>query len=98
MITINATVFVKENSIEEYKELSEKLIRGTQAEVGNLRYDMYQSVKRPGEFMFVEQYMDQNALDTHHSAEHFTQFLASVEKLLSKDMDVKVFRELPKAE
>lgn len=98
MITINATVFVKKDSISAYKEIVEKLISETQNESGNLRYDMYQSVARPGEFIFIEQYINQNALDAHHSAGHFTSFLKNVDPLLSKDMDVNVFREIPKAE
>lgn len=96
MITINATVFVKDTAIQEYLTLARTLINGTRTEAGNLRYDMYQSVEQPGTFMFVEQYVDQAGLDAHHVAAHFTTFLMNVESLLSGEMDVKVFRELPK--
>ena len=98
MITINATVYVKKGAIEEYKALTDVLIEGTQNESGNLRYDMYQSTERPTEFVFIEQYNDQIALDTHHNADHFTSFLKKVAPFLSKDMVVSVFREAPKSE
>lgn len=98
MITINATVYVKNSEIEKYKSLTEGLISGTHNEVGNLRYDMYQSIERPNEFVFIEQYQNQDALDSHHAAKHFTSFLTKVDPLLDRDMDVKVFRENPKSE
>ncbi|GEK28607.1 putative quinol monooxygenase [Furfurilactobacillus siliginis] len=96
MITINATVFVKESAVQEYLKLAKQLIDGTRTEGGNLRYDMYQSVEQAGTFMFVEQYVDQAGLDAHHEAVHFTTFLKDVDPLLNGEMDVKVFRELPK--
>ncbi|GKT04036.1 putative quinol monooxygenase [Furfurilactobacillus entadae] len=98
MITINATVYVKPTDVDAYLMFTDALIAGTQSEPGNLRYDMYQSVEHAGEFVFIEQYADQVALDAHHAATHFTDFLAQVTPLLSHDMDVKVFRELPTAE
>lgn len=98
MITINATVYVKPEEVQQYLKLSEALIRGTQNEQGNLRYDMYESLEAKGEFVFVEQYVDQDALDAHHAATHFASFLDAVTPLLSKDMEVAVFRELPAAE
>ena len=98
MITINATVYVKENQLKAYDELAQTLIRGTRNERGNLRYDMYQSMERPGEFIFIEQYANQAALDAHHEADHFTTFLKMVEPLLAKEMDVAVFRALPEKE
>lgn len=98
MITINATVYVNENDLDTYKILTDKLISGTHNEEGNLRYDMYESTERPTEFVFVEQYIDQDALDAHHAAKHFTIFLDDVAPLLSKDMDVNIFLETPKSE
>lgn len=98
MITINATVYVNKDAIKEYKALTNVLIPGTQNELGNLRYDMYQSIEQPTEFVFIEQYADQAALDAHHNADHFTSFLKNVAPFLSKDMDVSVFHEVPKSE
>ncbi|HAT55591.1 MAG TPA: hypothetical protein DCW31_10235 [Lactobacillus sp.] len=98
MITINATVYVKDDKISNYGELAQTLIAGTHNEPGNLRYDMYQSTERPGEFVFIEQYANQAALDAHHVATHFTSFLKRVEPLMAKEMTVVVFREMPTTE
>ncbi|HEY8258773.1 MAG TPA: antibiotic biosynthesis monooxygenase [Gemmatimonadales bacterium] len=42
----------------------------TRAEVGNVRYDLYESVDRPDAFLRIEEWRDAEALETHKKTPH----------------------------
>jgi quinol monooxygenase YgiN/quercetin dioxygenase-like cupin family protein len=53
---------------DEVKRELLSLTPGTRAEPGNLGYDLYQSVDRPGEFMRFEVWRDPEALELHKAS------------------------------
>lgn len=64
---LTAVTFIrgKSGSEDEVKRELLSLTAPTRAEPGNLRYDLYQSVDRPGQFMRLEVWRSAEALELH---------------------------------
>lgn len=83
--TINARIFVKPQHIEDFKKHTTALIESTRKEKGCLFYNLYQSLENPSEFLFHEQYQDQQAVDLHMSSTYLGDFLTITGPLHEKD-------------
>jgi quinol monooxygenase YgiN len=67
-INLIAYLTVKEGSEAVFAEKVDALIKAVRAEeAGCLRYEMYKQKENPLEYMVVEQYVNQSALDLHNA-------------------------------
>lgn len=89
--TIVARLEVLKGKEHEFLAGAEKLIRGTRAEEGNISYTLYQCPEKPVEFIFYEEYKDQQAMDIHASSAHFKAFGQAIEGLLAKELIIETF-------
>lgn len=89
---IIARLQVIEGKESELLSLTLPLIEGTRAEEGNLTYTMYQNPHNASEFIFYEEYKDDNAINVHGNSAYFQAFAQGVKPLLVKDMDIQVFQ------
>lgn len=80
----------RKTSAEEFKYYTEGLIEKSRAEEGNISYDLYQNAFDKSDFLFIEIYRDQEAVNSHFSSEHLTSFLAKVKPLLQKEPEVLI--------
>ena len=66
----------------------------TRAEPGNLRYDLYRSALKPNEFMRLEVWRDESALEAHKATPHLR---ASFEKRKQQGWatDITLWRRVP---
>jgi quinol monooxygenase YgiN len=67
---LTAVTFIrgKPGAEDQVKQELLRLTPETRAESGNLRYDLYQSVDRPGEFMRLEVWRNPEALELHKAS------------------------------
>jgi quinol monooxygenase YgiN len=70
VVTLTATVKAKPGQEAAVKEALVGLVEPTRQEAGCLHYILHQSKSDPTEFMFYEQWSDQQALDAHGKSEH----------------------------
>ncbi len=77
-------VFVKPESIADFKELIKANHEDSIAEPGCLRFDVVQSVEDPGEFLLWEVYVDEEAAAFHKSTPHYLAFREGIVELASK--------------
>lgn len=68
-ITVNLSYTGKNgNALKFVREMEESgLADEIRQEPGNERYDYYQSLKDPETVLLIDQWKDQQALDTHHA-------------------------------
>jgi len=87
---IIARFFIKDGSIENFKEQAAGLVKNTRKEKGCLFYSLFQDVSNPGEFLFYEEYADQDAVNTHSNSAYLNVFRASIGDMQYKDKIVDI--------
>ncbi len=91
MILVIANVTVQDGKQETFIDSAKKLVVETLKEAGNISYELKHDVNDKCLFTFVEHWQSTDALDLHMASNHFKTFGASIETLLAKDLDVKVY-------
>lgn len=74
MKTINATFFIKEDNRQDFLQAIQPLIESSRQEKGNRSYQLYQAVDKPNQFIMIEQWENQEAIDSHNQTPAFTHF------------------------
>jgi len=80
-----ARIFIKNESIEEFKKQAVAVIQNTRNEKGCIFYSLFQDVSSPEKFLFYEEYANQDALDIHFKSEHLKTFITSISTMCSKE-------------
>ncbi|MEI6437279.1 MAG: putative quinol monooxygenase [Candidatus Omnitrophota bacterium] len=89
-----ARLFVKKEFIESFKELAATIIEHTRKETGCLLYSLFQDASSPGEFLFYEEYVNQEALDIHRNSEYLKHFRAKTGICCRKTRSSRFFNYL----
>jgi len=74
MICVAVTYVVKPGLEDQAVALLEQLAKASRTEPGCQMYVVHRSPDDPRRFFLYEQYDDQNALDAHRAAPHFSEF------------------------
>jgi quinol monooxygenase YgiN len=73
MIRLNAVFTLKGNvNPKDVLEITNELAAKSCQDEGNISYDLYQSSTDPKVMLFVETWKNQEVLDKHSAASHFT--------------------------
>lgn len=78
-LTIVANIIAKADSIELVKAELLKLIDATRAEEGCINYDLHQDNKNPAHFVFYENWLTEELLQTHLASQHIAQYKSATE-------------------
>jgi len=89
MIQVVAKATVKEEMKESYLEKAFELIESTRNEEGCLSYELFQDIKDPGIFTFIEKWEDMDHLERHFNTEHFRRIVPLLKDMrLSSDLNI----------
>lgn len=91
MIKIIAKTTVPTGNQESFIKLVQPLVAASQAEAGNIFYNLHRSQARPEEFVFLEAWKDQNVIDLHNASAHFTTVLPQLASLCSTEMTIDLY-------
>ena len=78
-LTIVATVTVKPEYREDVLKAIKTVVDATRKESGNIFYDVFEDIKNPLKFVFIEIWKSQEAIDSHNNSPHFNDFVKAVE-------------------
>ena len=78
-LTIVATVTVKPEYKEDVLKAIQTVVDATRKESGNIFYDVFEDVKNPLKFVFIETWKSQAAIDSHNQSTHFKDFVKAVD-------------------
>ena len=95
MITIIAKFDVLSGRIEEFKKCAVNIVRDTRKEKGNLSYKVYQDRQNPAKFTFIEEWLNDAAIEQHNSAKHFIKFLDDIKPLTNGNVQIEQIIRVP---
>jgi quinol monooxygenase YgiN len=71
---IAAHLTLKPEKIDPFIHFTKELIEKSRAEEGNISYTLYQNPSAPTQFIFFEEWANQEAIDFHFATVHFQEF------------------------
>jgi quinol monooxygenase YgiN len=95
MITIIANFSVLPASVEEFKKCAVNVVRDTRKEKGNLAYKIYQDRKDSSKFTFIEEWLNDAAIESHNNSKHFLKFLEDIKPLTEGDVSINQLTKVP---
>ncbi len=87
---IVAQFFIKPEYLDTFKASIADVVKNTREEEGNIFYNAYQSIEKPTDFIFYEEFKDQQGFDFHLNTEHYKRFASIFNELQSKEPIVKI--------
>lgn len=93
MITIIANFDV--TNTDEFKKLATEVMRETRKEKGNLSYKVYQDRHNSARFTFIEEWLNDAAIEQHNNAKHFTRFIDAVKPVTNGDPEITQLNKIP---
>lgn len=90
MKIINAVFFIKADKREDFLADIAPLIESSRAEAGNHGYQLYEAVDLPNQFVMVEEWEDQAAIDQHNTNPHFLRLMDHLKDYSTADPVIKV--------
>lgn len=93
-ITIVAKARLKPGAKERYIELAKKMVPASQAESGNVCYNLYEDVADPNVLSFIETWQDQSAIDLHDNSPHFAANVPQFAELFEGEMEITKYFKL----
>ncbi len=91
------TIIAKFNAvnIEEFKKCAVNVVRDTRKEKGNLSYKIYQDRTDPSKFTFIEEWLNDTAIQQHNNAKHFIKFLDDIKPLTDGKVQIEQLIKVP---
>lgn len=85
MLKVIAEDFIHPEALPIVLPLYRELVKATKLEPLCIAYDLYIDEKDPGHFIFIEEWPDRSALDTHCASEHFRRLVPMINQYQRKD-------------
>ncbi|MCZ8520483.1 MULTISPECIES: putative quinol monooxygenase [Paenibacillus] len=95
MIIIHAHMEVQPAKEEAFLQQIQSLLAASQAEEGNLSYELLKHTGREHAYTMVEVWRDGEAVAQHNGSAHFQSFIAEAKGFLSAPLAVKAFQGSP---
>jgi quinol monooxygenase YgiN len=89
-ISVVATFNPKENQKKEVEQILRDMVGPTRKEPGCLRYELYGTAGTERQFVLIEAYADQVALEAHRATEHYKSYRSRVADALKEPIKVAV--------
>jgi quinol monooxygenase YgiN len=89
MIVVVGRVVTDMARREDMKRIGQTVARASRAEEGCLSYRVYEDTEIENEFVFVEEWESQEALERHFSTPHIAEFMRAIPATVAAPPDVK---------
>ena len=92
--TIIGTVTAKPDKREELRKILNSFVAPTRTEPGCINYDFHCDANDPNIFVFYENFVDQQALDTHLAMPYLKPLIDRTDELLAKPVEIRYLNML----
>jgi quinol monooxygenase YgiN len=89
MIVVVGRVRTDESKREQLIRVSQAVAAASREEPGCIAYRVYEDTETPNEFVFVEEWADDAALQQHFATDHIAEFMKAIPEALIGPPDVK---------
>jgi quinol monooxygenase YgiN len=94
-ITVIALAHLKPGSEAAFEAASNRILKPSRAEAGNLKFTYHRSLEQPGQYGFVELWRTEDALEAHLKSPHMQAFFNEVGALFEPGYpQIMKFREV----
>lgn len=93
MLTVTAQNFIREDKIEEYRQLIGELTAETLRETGCISYRVYRDTKDKEHFCIIENWESIESFKAHVKSEHFQSIVPRIEKYKKQEDIVNIYEE-----
>ncbi|MEN6591624.1 MAG: putative quinol monooxygenase [Methanobacterium sp.] len=91
MLMVTAKIIAKPGEKDNIILKAKDLIESTRLESGCISYNLYASTEDDDVLMILEQWKNQDVLDSHMQTKHFIAFGKAVEDILAGELDINVY-------
>ena len=95
MITIIAKFSVISGKEEQFIKAAIDVTRETRKERGCLSYKILRSEENSSAFTFVEEWLNDTAIEQHNNSKHFNKFVSQIEPLIDEKIQIDRFSKVP---
>lgn len=85
MLKLIAEDFIQIDKIDIVLPLYKELLEKTRKETGCISYELNGNIKKLGHFIFIEEWKNRAALDSHVKSEHFQRLVPQIDQHKIKD-------------
>ena len=89
MIVVVGRVKTDAERRERLIEVGQRVAQASREEPGCVSYRLYEDTERPNEFVFIEVWETEEALQRHFATEHIAHFMRAVPEALIEPPDVQ---------
>ena len=80
MLKLIAEDFIQIDKVDIVLPFYKELVEKTREEDGCISYELHQDIKNLGHFIFIEEWVDRAALDSHVASEHFQRLVPQIDQ------------------
>lgn len=95
MIIVVADFDVKQECVDKFIRLAADCTRNTHKENGNLSYKVFRGREDNSKFTFIEEWLNDTAIEIHNATPHFKLFIESVTPLINGEPSIKQIMRVP---
>lgn len=88
---ITAKVYIKQGMEADFINAAKVMIENSNREDGCLSYMLYQDPYEKSNFIFVEKYKNQAAVDAHFATSYFSEFGTKIADMTAREMEIKIY-------
>jgi len=92
MITIVAKSIIKPGRKEDFKILTEKLIKESRKEIGCISYNLYEDINHPNILTFIEEWKNEEAIKLHNVSKHYTGIVPKLSELREGKTEINLYK------
>ncbi|GAA3127621.1 hypothetical protein GCM10010466_18010 [Planomonospora alba] len=89
-LLLRATFQIREEALEAFTDHARALVDAARSEKGVLSYEVLQDPDRPGRYVFLEEYADDDAMRTHMASELVQSYLRRLPRWLAAPATARV--------
>lgn len=95
MITIIAKFDVIQGKNDEFIKHAIDVTRETRKERGNLSYKILQSEYPNSGFTFIEEWLNDTAIEQHNNSKHFIKFMEVIKPIIKGEVKIERLSKVP---
>lgn len=95
-MVIHARVFVKPGNVTDFVAAAQSMVDSSNMEPGCISYQLYQHAYDSTQFIFVEEWKDQAAIDAHFAMPYFIAWGPKTNDWMAKPAILNIFSANPK--
>lgn len=88
-VRVVARITAQPDKVEEVASILQGLVGQTLQEKGCISYQLLQNKVDPSDFTFVEEWMNDSAIDAHLTMPHVQEAFSKAKSLLARDPDIR---------